>query len=140
MRWLLATCMVLATAACYRAPRAPKPAAVAEPQASVAAKAEPANSRETIAWESDQRQFLTALLRDLRRSGEQGGYRSLVEYVGAVEALLAQADHGELTKVQLLMGLRQVEDAMTDPVGDRITQQIDDVREVMRRVRIVPAP
>jgi hypothetical protein len=41
--------------------------------------------------------------------------------------------------VQLLMGLRQVEDAMTDPVGDRITQLIDDVREVMRRVRRVPA-
>jgi len=142
MRWVLATGMVLVTAACHRAPQ---PTAVAQPRASTVEKvpeptkvAEPVSHGETVMWQPEERQFLMDLLKELRRSGERDAHRSLVEYVGGVEALVAQADRGELTKEQLLTGFQQVEERMTDPVGDRITEQMNDLREVMRRARRVP--
>jgi hypothetical protein len=136
MRWVLATGMVLVTAACHRAPQ---PTAVAQPRAGAEPEkvAEPVSHSETVTWQPEERQFLMDLLKELRRSGERDAYRSLVEYVGGVEALVAQADHGELTKAQLLTAFHQVEERMTDPVGDRITQQMDDLREVMRRAWVV---
>jgi hypothetical protein len=148
MRWALATAMVLVTAACHRAPQ---PTAVAQPRAGTvertaepvkapepATVAEPVSHGETVMWQPEERQYLLDLLRELRRSGERDAYRILVEFVGGVEALVAQADRGELTKVQLLTDFQQVEERMTEPVGDRITQQMDDLREVMRRARRVP--
>ena len=81
----------------------------------------PVRNGEAVTWEPDERRWITLVLRELRQSGEHGGYLRLVELVERAEALLRQADHDELTKEQLLVRFQQAEQAMTDPVSDRIT-------------------
>ena len=135
VRGLLANLVLVALAGCG-APK-PAPAAPQRPRG-IENVAKPAGNRETVAWEADERRWMTLLLEELRRSGEQAGAPRLVELVARAEALLQQADRGELTREQLLVGLQQAERAMTDPVSDRVTEKLGDLREAMRHARVVP--
>ncbi|TMQ03582.1 MAG: hypothetical protein E6J91_46465 [Deltaproteobacteria bacterium] len=133
---MLATGLVLVAAACHRGPQ---PATVSQPKTGVAEnRADPAARRETVAWDAEERQYLTRLLAELQRSGERGGYPHLVDYVLGVRDLVERADRGELAKTELLMDARELEKAMTDPVGGPISQQLDDLREILRRARVLP--
>jgi hypothetical protein len=88
-------------------------------------------------WAADERAYLTRLVADLHKTGDQQHHPRLVELATSVDALLEAAERGEITKNQLLEGYAQAEQAMTDPVDRRVQEQLDDLREAMRRSRIV---
>ena len=102
--------------------------------------APPVRNREAVTWEADERHWMALVLKDLRQSGERAGHSRLLDLVNRTEIMLDRADRGELTLEQLLVAFRQAEDGMTDPVGDAVTQQLDDLRAALRHGRRVPRP
>ncbi len=126
------TLLVLVLCGCGGA----KPSSGLAPSPVVSNEPEPVPDREPLSWVVADREYIAALLAELRRTGERDHrFPGLVDFVGRVEALLRQAEHGELTKHLLLERFHELEEAMIEPVDEGTQVSLDDLREAMRQVR-----
>jgi hypothetical protein len=92
--------------------------------------------RQPLTLDADERDYIEVLLRELRGAGERGhAHPGLVDFVARVEALLRQAEHGELSQRVFLERVYDLEEAMTDAVDEDIQVLLDDLREALRRAR-----
>lgn len=129
--------VLIAVVGCGGSARSP---ADSPPSGAIANEAEPeppaaVDPNDRVWFEEDEREWIGTLLKELRDTGERKGFPRLVELVAGTEALVARVDRGELTRTQLLETFDRLEEAMTDPVGDAVLVQLEDLREALRRAK-----
>ncbi len=126
--WRLALLLLAACATAKPAPATPAPAN----------EAEAVPDRERLGWNEGVRPFLTDLLAELRATGEREGFAKLLELVVKVEALIRQAESGELNLGVMLARYDQLVVEMTDPIEEWVAIQLDDLRGLLRKAEVAP--
>lgn len=123
----VAVLLVFVAACGGSAPPAPPP---------VTNEVAPVAEGEPLRWDEFEREFMFDLLAELQATSERDGHPRLGDLVVKVEALIRQAEHGELTRALLLERYEALVAAMTDPVEEYVTIQLDDLRALLRKARV----
>jgi hypothetical protein len=84
----------------------------------------------TVALEPDEKAYVEAILAELRQVAQRDQVPELDDFAKKIEALLAQAENGEISKEQLLDALSKAEDALNkqnEPDPQEVDKQLADM-------------
>jgi hypothetical protein len=85
---------------------------------------------DSVELEPDEKTYVEAILAELRQVAKRDDVPELDDFAKNIEALLTQAENGEITKEQLLDALSKAEDALNkqnDPNPSEVDHQLADM-------------
>lgn len=91
--------------------------------------------QQPVSLDDDDIAYSRDLLDDLRRTADETDDPHLREFVDNVDALLAKAERGEITKEQLLEQLAAHEKAYMKGADDDVEETMDDLRDTGRELK-----